>query len=104
MLKQIKKSKKIFFVIFSIIIFYVILYYILFMPKDTEDSTASLGVVSADDATYQEYRDYVSDTNKGIKNLLEGDQLRQIKPYDYPDFTLDVSEVPRADNPFAESF
>jgi hypothetical protein len=70
------------------------------VPKEYED-TENSAKVEIQDSSYQEYRDYVSDTNKGIKNLLDGEQLRQITINDYPDADLNL---PRTDNPFAESF
>jgi hypothetical protein len=77
-----------------------IFYYVFFVPKEYEalEEEASAEI---QDSTYQEYREYVSDTNKGIRNLLDGEQLEKIIPSNYPNIDLNL---PRTDNPFARSF
>lgn len=95
-----KRSQKIFFMILSLGLFIAVLYYVFFVPKEFEDAEGIMQV-EIQDSSYQEYREYVSDTNKGIKNLLDGEQLKQITINDYPDVDLNI---PRNSNPFAKSF
>lgn len=84
-------------VVVASVVFYGVTLYVFFVPKEM-DSAAQVSL--PEDASYQEYQDYVSDTNKGIKNLLNGDQLKQITPSDYPSPDLDL---PRNPNPFVRS-
>ncbi len=81
-------------------LFLVVLYDVFFVPKEYEYAEGGMKT-EFQDSSYQEYKDYVSDTNKGIKNLLDGEQLRQITINDYPDADLNL---PRTDNPFVKSF
>ncbi len=86
--------------ILSLGLFSAVSYYVFFVPKEYEAIEDNMKV-EIQDSSYQEYREYVSDTNKGIKNLLDGEQLEKISPYDYPDIDLNL---PKTDNPFAKSF
>lgn len=99
LIKKIKRSKKIFLVLIAVIIFYAAFYYVFFVPKTFE--LEDTGTAEVQDTSYQEYRDYVSNTNKGIKNLLDGEQLKQINVFQYPLIDLNI---PRNENPFAKSF
>jgi hypothetical protein len=49
--------------------------------KSEEEAAADANAVSQD--IYQEYRDYISDTKKGIKSLLDGKQLQQMELKEY---------------------
>lgn len=98
--KKLKKSKKTLLVIVSASIFYALLYYILFMS--VPEPTPTPLTAAPTDVSYQEYRDYVSDSNKGVKALLDGDQLTQIKMFEQD--PIEVDDVPRAANPFAQLF
>lgn len=84
----------------SILVFCASFYYAFFMSGGTIVDGASEGTPAVKDS-YQEYKDYVSDKNKGIKSLLEGEQLKEIKLYDLS--PVDVRVEPR-ENPFAKSF
>lgn len=90
-----------FIVFVAVVVFYAAFYYVFFVPKaqvESEEAAQS----QMQDVSYQEYKDYVSDTNKGIKNLLDGEQLRQIVIHDeYPAYDLNL---PKNENPFAKSF
>jgi len=100
--KKIKRFKKSAIVLVAVTLELGAFYYVFFIAKESD--TTNVGVVEAIDsqeASYQEYRDYVSNTNKGIKNLLDGAQLKKIEVFDYPDIDL---SIPRNDNPFAKSF
>ncbi|MFA7169520.1 MAG: hypothetical protein WC178_01570 [Candidatus Paceibacterota bacterium] len=97
--KEIKKSKKTILVVVSSISFFAILCYILFFLNSAEVTVSSSATLT--DSSYQEYQDYISSTNKGIKNLLEGEQLQDIDFYEYEEINVDV---PKNENPFAQLF
>lgn len=82
----------------ALAVFAAALYYVFFISKGTEEAVQ---IEKVQDTSYQEYQDYISDTNKGIKNLLDGEQLKQIVINEYPAIDLNV---PRSENPFVKSF
>lgn len=100
MLKKVQRSKKAFIMIVAVLIFCASFYYAFFMPKNISKSATPVEMSVTQDS-YQEYKDYVSNANKGIKSLLEGEQLKQMKLYDSssPDVQAESRE-----NPFAKSF
>lgn len=90
-----------FIVFVVVVVFYAAFYYVFFVPK-TQVESEEVAQSGVQDTSYQEYKDYVSDTNKGIKNLLDGEQLKQIVVHDeYPAYDLNL---PKNENPFAKSF
>jgi len=84
----------------AVIIFFGAFYYVFFVSQEPE-STTQVAQVDLQDSSYQEYKDYVSSTNKGVKNLLDGTQLKGINVYEYPPIDLNL---PKNENPFAKSF
>ncbi|MDD3006904.1 MAG: hypothetical protein PHX30_05005 [Candidatus Pacebacteria bacterium] len=100
LIKKIKRSKNTFVVFASVLVFFGVFYYVFFVPRELE-STNQVAQADLQDTSYQEYRDYVSNTNKGVKNLLDGAQLKAINIYSYPAMDLNI---PRNENPFAKSF
>lgn len=102
--KKIKRSQKLIAAIASVLLYVVIFYCsIVIMPQSSEKALPPEPATSAADASYQEYKDYVSDTNKGIKNLLDGQQLRNTIYNDDIDNT-NYGTLPRTDNPFGKFF
>ena len=86
----------------SLVIFVGTLCYVFFMSGGSEESTEAVQTgTGQEDTSYQEYQDYISNTNKGVKNLLDGEQLKQIVVNEYPAIDLNL---PRSENPFAKSF
>ena len=99
LVKNLKKSKKIILVVAATLTFWAILLYVLFVLQS--DQALSPQPAVSVDTTYQEYKEYISSTNKGIKALLEGEQLERMEFYGKKDINV---EVPRKDNPFGQSF
>ena len=83
----------------SLAIFVGALCYVFFLSGGSEEAVQT--GIGQEDASYQEYQDYISNTNNGVKNLLDGEQLKQIVVNEYPAIDLNL---PRSDNPFAKSF
>lgn len=97
--KILKKSKKIILVFVIVTIFYAVLVYVLFMQQPDPLVDPQAGIMT--DASYQEYKEDISSTNKGVKALLEGEQLKQIEFYDIKEIEVRISGK---ENPFGQSF
>lgn len=95
--KNLKKSEKIVFVFVALLIFFAVFFHIFFFlkTKPIEDSPA----IAQD--SYQEYRDYISNTNKGVKALLENEQLEKLE---FHEKDLDIGPFEKSDNPFVKYF
>jgi len=85
------------FVILSSIMFFVSFYYIFSKNRYPEKDEQLFSV----EDSYQEYKESVSDTNKGIRSILDDSQLRQINLYEY---SLDVRGLEKNENPFVKLF
>lgn len=99
--KRVKKSKKVLVMAVAMLVFCATLFYVFFFAKNT---ISEAGVPNQSDAvgdSYQEYKNYISDTNKGIKGLLEGEQLKQITLYEY---SFENKNFETNNNPFLKSF
>lgn len=100
MLKKLKRSKKIIVMLTSVLVFGAAVYYVFFLMTSPNpvDPTA---VSASANSSYQEYKDYISNTKNGIKVLLEGEQLGQISIHPLPE---EESGSERNTNPFMKSF
>jgi len=83
----------------SVLAFSAIFYYTFFLAAgpavDTEATATTF------EETYQEYQDYISDTSKGVKTLLDGEQLKKMDLHEYD---IDSSKVERNSSPFVRTF
>lgn len=98
--KKIKKSQKTLIILVALAIFVGAFCYMFFMSGGSEKTTETVQT-GQEDASYREYQDYISNTNNGVKNLLNGEQLKQIVVNEYPPIDLNL---PRSENPFAKAF
>lgn len=97
--KKIKRFEKVLIVFVALIIFLGFFYYI-FLFLDMKPKQDDGGAVIVTDE-YQEYRDSISGTNKGVKALLENKQLNNLEFYESD---LDPGALERSSNPFVKSF
>jgi hypothetical protein len=97
LLKNLKKSEKVVFVFVALLAFFAVFCYIFFFikAKPEEDSP----VIVQD--SYQEYRDYISNTNKGVKALLENEQLEKLE---FNENNSNIGPFEKNDNPFVKNF
>jgi predicted PurR-regulated permease PerM len=96
--KKVQKSRKMLAMLISVAVFGVIVYYV-FLLAPSMMSEPTITVTGAD--SYQEYRDYISNTSKGIKNLLDGDQLKGVNLYEY---SVNTENLEKNSSPFVRAF
>lgn len=97
LIKNLKKSEKLVFVSVALLLFFVVLFYVFFFSKIAPKE--DLPVVTQD--SYQEYKDYIGNTNKGVKALLENEQLEDLK---FNENNSNIGDFEKSDNPFVKSF
>lgn len=97
LMKNLKKSEKVVFVSIALIVFFTVLCYIFFFIKSKPEEDSP--VITQD--SYQEYRDYISNTNKGVKALLENEQLEKLE---FAENDSNTGPFEKNDNPFVKNF
>jgi hypothetical protein len=97
LLKNLKKSEKAVFVFVALLVFFSVLYYIFFFIKAKPEG--GLSTIAQD--SYQEYKDYIGNTNKGVKALLENEQLKALE---FNENDSNNGSFEKSDNPFVKNF
>lgn len=99
-LKKAEKSKKMLIMVVAVLVFGAALYYAFFLAtaSGTVDTTAA---TAAANSSFQQYKEYISNTKNGIKVLLEGEQLGDISQHDLPEAQIGNE---RNTNPFMKTF
>jgi hypothetical protein len=78
--KKVRKTRKMLIMLLSVVVFGAIVYYEFILSPSMLPEQMT---VATSGDSYQEYRDYISNTSKGVKNLLEGEQLKGVNLYEY---------------------
>ena len=96
---KLKRFKRALFSFFAVLIFFFAFYYAFLTQKVSEKDVPNYAALKID--SYQEYKSSISNTQKGIKALIENKQLEQINYY--KDLFKDLN-LEKKDNPFVKLF
>ncbi len=96
---KLKRFKRTFFGFFAVLIFFIVFYYFFLSQKASEKDVPNYAALKID--SYQEYKSSISNTQKGIKALIENKQLEQINYY--KDLFKNLN-LEKKDNPFVKFF
>lgn len=98
--KAIKKIKKELVVaLFAVAIFLIVLYAVFKVDKPTEQDIPNYAELNKDRSV--RYNEYMANANGDIKNLAEGDQLKEIK---YFKNLIEEKEHKKRSDPFMKPF
>ena len=100
-LKKAGKSKKMLIMVVAVLIFGAALYYAFFLAAASGTVVDTTAATAAANSSFQQYKDYISNTKNGIKVLLEGEQLGEISKHDLPPKQVGSE---RNANPFMKTF
>lgn len=98
-IKEIKSKKELISMFLVVVIFLFVIFFAFWGSGLREQDIPNYSELVKDSSS--EYKTYINNTNKNIRNLADSDQFKKIKYYKN---LIEEKKFKRRENPFAKTF